>query len=507
MAKRASKAQDGAVQIISMKFDGGLNYAQSPANISDNELVRMLNYIYNSQTGTPEIRPGTTCTTTLAAKFATPILKIFYYERSSTEAWLVGVSGGKLYYLDTDIWTEIGSLNDAVTVPSFVTFNAKLLVADGGTNIKTWDGTTFGALSDGLAATALAVIGNRVVANSSTSNDLVTLTGPNDETHWNTSTEGAVAVRAGFGDNMAVNGFAVFGDDLIISKKGDAEKRLYRLNVSASDTTSWYVAILTENNCAQNAHCLVGAFNNVFFIDTNGFKSIKGVTEYGDLQVDLIGSKVNTLFTEVSSCDGMAYLPLFTAIWYMMGDRVFAYHRITDGEGVIHHAFTDLVFQQGRIRSVCQAGDVIYLAGNNGYLYQIDSTVSTDETAPDTTSAYTSVFTTKKFPLFGNGIVRRTELYLKPLASGTATLTGITPANESIALKTITLRGDGEYLYDATGYLNDATDELYSMGTAPWFETSFSRFRGASIQFQIASSSGRVGIEGLKTEVALVGGV
>lgn len=516
MAHRSSKAQDGVLSTLNLRFDGGLNLSQAPANIADNELTRAFNYIYDASTGTPQTRPGTRCQTAAKCDSTYGILKIYYYEKSSSEAWLVGVCNGNLYYLSggsLNAWTKIGALNDTTTVPSFLTFHSKLLIADGGTNIKTWDGSAYSALADGLGATAIATIKGRVVVNSSVagSNDLVTMSGAEDETMWDTSdaTNPAIALRAGYGDNMSVNAFSVFGDDLIVSKKGDAEKRLYRINVADATAANWYAQSVTENNCSVSAHTMVSAFNNVFFVDTNGFKSLKGVTEYGDLQVDIIGSKVNNLFTSGTACSELAYLPYFTAIWFIVGERVYAYHRIFDAAGNASHAFTDMLFEQGQINSICQAGSsTIYMAGNNGYLYTLDltNTYSTDQTDPSTTSAYESTLQTKRFPFFGGGIVRRTELYLDPILSGTAYLYGITPTNESITLKTITLRNAGEYLYDATGYLYNATELLYDMGMTPWFETTWNRCRGTSIQFKISSTSGRVGIEGLRTEIAMVEG-
>ena len=517
MAQKSSKAQQGAVTSVNLKFSGGVNFSQPPSSILDTEATMLMNYIYNSQTGTPEIRPGTRCKTLLTCDGANGILKIYYYEKSSSDAWLVAACNGKLYYLSgagLNAWTEIGALNDTTTTPSFLTYHAKLLIADGGTNLKTWDGTTYASLADGLGATALYTIKGRVVANSTAagSNDLVTLSGAEDETMWDTAdeTNPALAIRAGFGDNMSVNAFSVFGEDLIVSKKGDAEKRFYRINTADASITNWYVKSLTENNCASSAHNIVSAFNNVYFVDTNGFKSLKGVTEYGDLQVDMIGSKINTLFTAGTTCQEVAYLPYFTAIWFLYGERVYCYHRVTNraNDAEISHAFTSIYFGQGKINSVCQAGSTIYLAGNNGYLYTLDlsNTYDTDEVSPDVNTTYTSNLTSKEFSFFGGGILRKVELYLTPIKSGTAYLYAVTPTSDSVLIKTITLRSSGSLLYDATGDLNDATELLYDMGISPWFDVNRNRIRANSVQFKLVCSSGRVGVEGLKAEIAMVNG-
>jgi len=514
MAQRASKAQQGSIESLSLKFDGGLNLSEAPSNIADNELTRAYNYIYDAATGTPIVRPGTTCQTAATCDSTWPILKICNYEKSSAESWLVAVCNGNLYYLSgagLDGWTKIGALNDVTTIPCFLTFHAKLLIADGGTNIKTWDGTTYSALADGLAATAITAIKGRVVVNSTTagSNDLVTFSGPEDETKWNTATEGAVALRAGFGDNMRVNGFAVFGDDIIVSKKGDSEKRLYRINISDATTTNWTVSSLNENNCSVSPHTIVSAFNNVFFADTNGFKSLKGVTEYGDLQVDFSNAKMNPYFTSGTNCHEMVYIPYFSAIWFSISEHVYAFHNLIDPQGNTITAFTEMAFAQGLIKSICQVDEnTVYMAGNNGYLYKVDLTdaIGTDETAPGVTATFTATLQTKEFPFFGGGILRRCEIYLKPLLSGNAYLYAGTTRSEGVLIKAITLRNKADFLYDATGYLYDATEFLHDMGKTPWYELSRNRTRGGSIQFKLTSTSGRVGVEGMKAEVALVEG-
>ena len=515
MGQKAFKHQQGSIVVHNLRFDGGVNYAQAPANIADNELTAAYNYIYDAQSGTPEIRPGTTCQTAAVCDSTNAILKIYYYEKDTTYHWLVGVCNGNLYYLSgtgLDAWTKIGALNDITTVPTFVTYHSKLLIADGGTNIKTWDGTTYSALADGLGATVISVIKGRVVVNSSASGsaDLVTMSGAEDETEWDTAaaTNPAVGLRVGYGDNMVVNAFSVFGDDLIVSKKGGTEKRLYRINVENATITNWYVQLVTDNNASQSAHTIVSAFNNVFFMDKYGFKSLSGVTEYGDLQVDSVGAKINSMFSSAPTCYEVTYLPYFNAIWCLMSDHIYAYHRILNPANEIAHAFTEIGFQQGIIRSICQAGSAIYMAGGNGYLYAIDlsSTYATDETAPDTTSSYMSTLQTKRFAYFSGAVLRKTELYLDPLIAGTAYLYAMTQVDDYISLKAITLRSKGELLNDATGYLHDAQGFLHDTAMTSWFETCRNRVRGGTLQFKLTCASGRVAVEGLKAEVALVEG-
>jgi hypothetical protein len=298
-----------------------------------------------------------------------------------------------------------------------------------------------------------------------------------------------------------VNGFGVFGNDLIVSKKGDEEKKLYRINV-ADVPANWVCIKLSSNNAAQNAHSIVGAFNNVYFVDSNGFKSIAGVTEYGDLQVDLAGAKVNTIFGS-SVCSELTYIPMFTALWYFTGDRIYAYHRISTGT-----AFTELQFSQGQINSAAQVGTVLYLAGNNGYLYKIDSTLETDEVSPGVTSAYVCRIVGKRYDFPGGGILKRTSVDFKPVAVSSASSAYIRvkiPDGRKILIKTVQIKIADEELYDALEDLSTAVTELAAAAGAAWPEVTTNKVRSTSIQFMVDSNSGRFGLEGLAAEVVMVG--
>jgi hypothetical protein len=502
MGMKSSKAQQGAVSPIQITFDGGLNYADSPTQIQDNEMVRALNLVYNSQTGIPETRKGTECVT--ATALAHPIVKLFNYEKSSSEKWLVCASYGKLYYLDDDAWVEIGSLASTSAIPSFLTFNTSLLIADGGANLKKWDGTTLSSLSDGLSANAIAEVGGRVVINSTSDRDLVTFSGVEDETMWDTAdlTNPAIGIRAGFGDNMVVNAFAVFGTDLIVSKIGQSIKKLYRIN-TAGVPTEWTVATLSENNAAQNARSMINAFNNVYFVDDNGYKSLQGVTAYGDLQVDFAGYKINSVITGTESLE-LSWVPEQNAIWLLTSDRIYAYHLLRSGK----YAFTDIYFQQGTINSIVQKGSIVYLAGQNGYLYALVAS-NTDEVSPSVTQGFPTIVVSKRFMFFGGGILRKTSVAMKALATvigDECFLRATTTEREGTLLKSITILSSDTFLVDATGDLYDATIELAALSGVSWLETTTNRVRGSSIQWQIDSTEGRFGIEGLTAEVALVTG-
>lgn len=507
MAFRSTKHKN--VQNFTMLLNGGLNLSQSPANIGDSELKRSVNFIYDPITDYIMARPGTSCQTAAVCDGTHPILRGYYYEKSTSVGYHVCACNGNLYYLtgvDLDTLTLIGALSDSTTTPAFITYNGKLLIGDGG-GIKTWDGTTLSDIASSPKANALTVIKGRVVANATDELDSVYLSAPYDAESadaWDT-TKTCVGLKAGYGDLLAVNGFAVRGDDLIISKVGNQAKRLYRVNVADATTTNWHVSQVSENNAAQNARSIIGAWNNIYIIDTDGFKSLTGTDTYGDLAIDPIGRKINSLFKEDYECDNLTYIPPYNAIWFNLTDRVFCYtERFIDGK--IVPAFTDLAFKWGRCTSIYMVGDDVFLTGYNGYLYKLDETLSTDEVSPGVTETYTCIIRTKTYTFMVDGVLRKLQYYLKPKIAGTATISVYTAYDNSTLLKSITLTTAGEYLYDATEEVNSATEELFESSTSSWTETTRNRIRSDEMSFELEITTGRCGVEWCKAEIASLEG-
>lgn len=496
---KSSKQQ--SVTQVKTSGTGGLNYVDAPGVMPDEDCQRLNNYLYDTNTQIPMTRPGSSCVTSSTLS-STSIRKIFPYIKSSTEEWLVGAIGNQLYYLtSTSAWSTTGvTLNDITTVPGMLVFNQKLLVADGG-DIKTWDGSSAGILS-GTGhphATALAEIKGHVAANSLGDLDGVYFSAVEDETIWSDGT--SEAVRAGYKDGMTVNALAVApgGNDLLVSKKEDAKKMIYRVNVEDATSTNWYAVPVSINNAAQT-NCLITAMNESYFADTNGFKTLRGVQEYGDLMVDFRGRKINNVFADELVINEVSFLPLYNSIWiFAANGRAFVYHPVNG-------AFTDVVFKAGQIMSACQLGTTVYLAGYNGFLYKLNEDVSTDEHPYGTTGSFESIFKTKQFTFPEAGVLRRVEAYLTPKLAGTLKLYASTPEHPELLLKTITLTDEGDFLYDATGKLYVATGEIYDAGSDPWFETSYGKTRSRGISFLLKTTSGRVGINQVEAEFGMVGG-
>ena len=499
MAKRWKNPEVVPVRLTLHK---GMNYMQAASAIDDNEMIIAENVMYDVNTDKLTVRPGLNCIS--ATALTTPIRALYEYVKDSTHQYIMAVANDKLYYLSTDTMTEVGTLSSATVIPSFVTFNSKLLVADGSTNIMSWDGTTYAAVSTGSPkASALGIIKNRVVANHDDEADSVYMSALQDETTWTGGT--SLALKAGYGDGMKVNGFATLGDDLIVSKVGryttSNTKRLYRVNTSDTTAANWSVTFLSGINAFSSSPCAVSAFNNIFFADTNGFKSIKGVQEYGDIAIDQTGRKVNSIF-ENYTAKHVKYLPAFNCIGFIVSGRTYLYYDH-------NQAFTCLKFNNGEMHSLCEASGSVYLGGRNGYLYKLDPDRSTDQTDPDTTSAYTSEIITKAFTTPGEVLLKRIKLLIKPISEATVRVWSYKPNLSQVQLKEITMGSADDYLYDEDDPTEDTlylrkSQYLYDSGSSPDFVQIRSVARGEELSVKIQTTTGRVSYESLSIDLAQV---
>jgi hypothetical protein len=437
--------------------------------------------------------------TPTASSFANPIRSLHYYEKSTSQAWLCGASGSTLCNFTATGWQTIGTIQSTQSC-EMRTFNNKLLVADGSTNLRSWDGTTFAAVSGSAPkASCITIIGNRVAVNHLDEPDSVYLSKTFDETGWDTTTT-AVGLRVGFGDMLAVNGFGVFGTNLIVSKVGSSERRLYRVDMSDATPANWSISLLSANNAAQGPTSMCSAYNNVFLSDYDGFKSVLGVEAYGDLQVDDMGSKVNTLI-KGRTCYSIKYIPLYNAVFIFYDSQAFVF---TMRQG--KPRFTDLQFGQGIIRSIAQAGSTVYLGGNNGVLYKLDETVATDETTTGTYLPYSSNLRSKTYVYAVDMMLRKFQTFIKPIIAAAGSIYIVTPEQKEILVGTIDSIPHSGYLYDATTYLYDLTGYVYDLGNAPYVSLSRNRTRATGLALQIVTTTGRIGLDKIQAEIAILQG-
>lgn len=498
MAKASAKQTTSQAVIA---FDGGLNRADNPDALAENQLADVSNMFYEGGQNILTTRPGLVHVAGPPAGNPA-ILRLHYHVKDALTACLVAAtSDGKLYTLDEasspPAWTPLADLFMAGVTPSLATFNGKLIIADGGPHLRVWDGATVADLKDSPSATALAEIGGRLAANSAQDLDGVVLSGPEDETNWQIA-DGSVFLRAGYGDGLRVTGFGVISQDLIIFKSGASGKRIMRLQASGS-TAQWSLSQISRNLTAVSPHAVEFVGNNLLFADAGGIMDLAGVQQYGDIQVGGAGRLVNPVLGGKNVSE-LRFLPkLAVLLAFVEGDnQVLVFHPHNG-------AWTRFDFQGLFLHTACQAGDTIALAGQGGRLYRLGLTESRDEVAPGLYTDIAGLARSKVFAIPGETVLRKTRLDYEAITPGQGRLC-VFGSDQVSPVPLLTWSADPGLgtLAEATGPLADANQPLGASAEAQ--SIARSRFRDCALSFQITTVSGRIRLRQCLAQLAAVNG-
>lgn len=480
---------------LAIQPSGGVNLGDWPANIGDNELTRAYNLMYLPHSRQLATRPAVRCVSSVA--LSDPIERLHGYNDGSAEV-LIGYSDGALLYWTGTAWASIATVAKA---PSLLNFNSKLLYADG-TGIYSWDGTSTTTITTVIKADSLTEVSNRVVANHVDEPDSVYFSGPEDETDWDTVSGSAVGIRAGFGDLMAVNAFCAWsGTDLIVSKRGEDTRALYRVYVGGTPD-GWSASKLSSINAAVSQETMLATSGNLFWYDDT-LMSLTGTQAYGDLAVDVqIGMRIAADAAQRGlSAQKLLFLPDWAAILIVTdGQKHYVY-------APFNNTFTELQIPL-LINSAAVSGGYTYLAGENGHLYRLDTNYADDETAPGVTQEITSVLRTKVFDIAaGEGILRRCDLTVTGIFAGELELSvygGNLGSRATLATGTVVASSSNNELYEATNLLSAADYALSGLDVSK--VSSRARFRSENFAFQARCVGGRVALHKIDAVIALVKG-
>lgn len=498
MSYKSSKHRN--VSQLTMVFDGGINAAQSGTNINDNQLQVCQNFVYANNQSFLTVRNGVVINDVAPVTDDgenLPIDKLHYYVKDASTSWLVAAIGGNLYYLDDDAWTLIGALTGTGITPCMLTYGGKLIVADGGTSLRYWDGTTYGTISGSPQyATALAEIGGRLVANSKGTGewDGVFFSKLYDETGWD-SNNGAVTVRAGYKDALNVVAFGVMGTDLIVFKNGHA-KRVYRVTTSGA-TSTWTVSLLMSSSTASEADSVASVVNDLVFADDFGLNSVQAVNTYGDFAQAMLGVPINSLLNGKQSKE-LTFSPVFGMLFALFSGSadIYVYHPHNG-------AFTTINVGELQINSICDTRTTVYLAAQNGHLYQF-----VDDDADQLTTGVTTYIPcwlkSKSFTFPGEVVIRRSRAYVDVLTPNSGTLAAVGRDNYTETPLFTWEPSADSYIYNATGYIYDALE--YIGGESIGYNDSKARWRDAALCFVLRITRGRINIKNILVDLALVNG-
>jgi len=350
-----------------------------------------------------------------------------------------------------------------------------------------------------------------LVCNSISDLDAIAMCGPEDETNWDTVNGGAVVVRAGFGDGMTVNGFAMVSSVLVVSKVARAngevvKKKLWKLDMSQA-VASWQADDLSENNAAMNAHSIIGFGGNVYRIDSEGFEALVPTEKFGDIATDpLVGGQVNSalgVFAKQADESKLVKLPGMAAVWVVLSkagswSQLYTFSPMS--------GFTELGFEMD-VRTVCEFGGKVYLAGNSGYLYALQSK-GFDEATPGVEKSVMSILRFKMITGPGDLLLVRTILQASYEWSGRymVEVYGGDEEGKRLLAQTDFQRGAGsDELHDA---LYEIADANFPIAGGRVERTPIrDQFRGSGIMLQVRTTNGgRLSVSELSAQVAVVGG-
>ncbi|WP_421901308.1 hypothetical protein [Maridesulfovibrio sp.] len=482
----------------------GVDKSASAANISDKALSRGYNVYYDPGTSKLSTRPGFKCVTASALPAGIDALHHFGGMAGAAPfSYLMCVSAGKLYKLNGTAWDEVATLDS--NNPQMVTFNSKLIIADGGAGLKAYDGTSVSVI-DGSPAkpTAVKEVNNRLVANSADMPDYFFLSAAEQHDKW-TADAGGYKIPAGYGDGLKVNGFATLHNKLVVSKSSSDEKRLYGVSM-AGEISAWATVLLSAENAAIGPHAIKSLGSSVYYLDTDGFSRLFPTDTYGDVGVDSeVGFTMASEFRRFCKNArniSMSWIPSLGALACIFrGGGVKAFHLFNP-----RHGFTEWEAADFKgLNCVCESGGRIYLGSDSGHLYQMH-TAGTDEVTPGDVR---EIWGVARFKLFESSsgkdlfLEAGTKVNVDYITSGSYNLEVYAGnAENKVLLQAFdTLSGSAQQeLYDADTAVVDATYGLDSSTTGQ--DVCRSRFRARGLMFQIRTHSGcRLAINSVSASV------
>jgi len=503
----------GEVSISDFAPVAGVNIGDSPINLTDQELSRSMNGYYPRQSRLWTVRPPMSAVTSVANSLNDPILKATSYYNGTTQ-YVVCASGGNLYQMTkaifegaTPTWTIIGALTDSTTKPSMLTFNSQLLIADGGSDIRYWDGSTYGVLTNSPSGTtALLEARNRVVANSSFADSVYFSTAEFTGIDFDQGS-GSIILKAGFGDGLSVNALSIApgGNAVVVSKANNdqGEYQLRLIDVTDNTAANWSVSDpFVNKEAAQNAHGILNTSNSVFFFDETGIKRVEPTDQYGDLQSSpIFGDRINKQFSLFDAkVQEITYLPSLTAFIVLIKNHAQQYLYFPRNNAWCFWRLGEVI-----IDSITTVDEVIYLFGNNGITWKLDASknVASDEVVPGGTEINIQSYgRTKRIVNRGYDIrLRRSTIYTTPKVSGVIALKAIISDGSDVPLGNIALEGGISLLGLADGLLGEADELLGDDGAKLQTSSIWGGPRSKGIQIEWSADGASYEMDYIQTEI------
>lgn len=352
-----------------------------------------------------------------------PINGIYYWNSE-----LLFSASGRLYYLDSSLDSQyIGVLN-STDPPSFLPFHDKLFIAAGGALQEL---NSSRALSDTSNAptTAKSLIeknGQIGLVGDSSNPDRYSECATLDETTWSGGTSEQYTIGY-LDDDLELIGVqdGPYGF-VVLWKRGTSNQGIWWLNPNMATLTDIRAIRVSQSISSYTHRSNAWIANKLWFADQFSLMAMKGIDETENILIDEqslnVGARISNGWTVDSNAFFLVYPPhsqiwIFPKIsdsWWVMDYRT---HTI-----VQYKTAGGLKFYSG----FYQPGQDLFLGGNDGYIYIMDTTGAGDfQDEPggaDTDyvqKLYTKVF--EAFPM-DESIIKRFMFHYNGLKEGTGEL-------------------------------------------------------------------------------------
>jgi hypothetical protein len=312
--------------------------------------------------------------------------------------------------------------------------------------------------------------------------------GPGDETDWDSV--GGNAVYFDIEENVGerILNADVYKNNIMVFK-GVQQRGIYALVVPLGVYADAYVQHISSKSSSLNARSSIEAGNDLVFLDNTGIRSLIGVQQFGDIEQDPIGYKINATILQTIDDDFsfMAANPYYNQILikYANVKTIYAYNPTKK-------SFLPIQFEALIPYSACYREDTkqFYVGMDDGFLYKMETTVYTDNGV-----AVPSFFSTKRFTGKGGArflkVLKSLLFEYDGLETGTATVEAVIDGGtRAISLLSITLGTGHQLLFEATGYIVDATDLLYGEDTSSSISNKFVNHN--DIIFKVSNNTGAI---------------
>lgn len=282
--KKINKFPDSTT--LTHNLSGGVNLSM-PANlIADNEMQLCENMEYDLANNL-KTRGGLSDP---LLTFSANILGVFYdYEMNS---YIVFLTNQEIYTCNLYTKTLVGSLT-GTRKPVCVKYGGKVLIASGD-KLQSYDYSSLTTISDSPICDIVFERHGRVIVTKVGTDNLV-YSGMGDERNWTDdpdSDSSSKFIEVGYKDGGGIVAIANFANDIMVFKSNG---KVYQLSNEYPD---WAIYEIAKSSDCENQYALTNLGNEVVYMSKRGLSTLSAVSEYGNIQVGLIGDKFNKAFID-----------------------------------------------------------------------------------------------------------------------------------------------------------------------------------------------------------------